>query len=146
MRFKGGYNILLKGKPQRSVTVMPDPDVLYLPLHSRRFKFSELCVKEGEKVNGGDILAKDPDNYGVPLLAPRAGKVKLKAKEGHVVLEKVAKLEEKADMAEEEIEHVEQKMGTAGISRYKLLTLGACRSSMMHSPANCPILSGRPRL
>ncbi|MHC4740881.1 MAG: 4Fe-4S dicluster domain-containing protein [Planctomycetota bacterium] len=125
MRFKGGYNILLKGKPERSVSVMPEPDVLYLPLHSKRFKFSEICVKEGEKVNGGDILAKDPENYSVPLLAPRAGKVKLEEKEGHIVLDKVARLEEKADMAEEEIEHVEQKMGTAGIKRYKLLTLGA---------------------
>lgn len=57
MRFRGGYNILLKGRPERSISAMPEPDVLYLPLQSRRFTFSELCVKEGEKVNGGEILA-----------------------------------------------------------------------------------------
>jgi Na+-transporting NADH:ubiquinone oxidoreductase subunit A len=125
MRFRGGYNILLKGKPERSISAMPEPDVLYLPLQSRRFTFSELCVKEGEKVNGGDILAKDPDNYSVPLLAPRTGRVRLEEKEGHIVLDKVARLEEHADIAEKELEHVEQKMGTAGIKRYKLLTLGA---------------------
>jgi Na(+)-translocating NADH:ubiquinone oxidoreductase A subunit len=125
MRFRGGYNILLKGKPERSISAMPEPDVLYLPLQSRRFTFSELCVKEGEKVKGGEILAKDPDNYSVPLLAPRAGRVRLEEKEGHIVLDQVARLEEHADIAEDEIEHVERKMGTAGIKRYKLLTLGA---------------------
>ena len=125
MRFKGGYNILLKGKPQSNISVMPEPDVLYLPLQSKRFSFSKLCVKDGEHVNGGDILAKDPGNHGVPLLAPRSGCVRLEEKQGHVVLEKVAKLEERADIVKEEMEHIEQEMGAGGIKRYKLLTLGA---------------------
>jgi len=125
MRFRGGYNILLEGKPERQIAVMPEPDALYLPLRSRRFVFSELYVKDGERVSGGDILAKDPDNYAVPLLAPRAGRVQLKEKEGHIVLEEVAKLQERADMAEEEMEHIEQEMGAGGINRYKLLALGA---------------------
>jgi len=125
MRFRGGYNILLKGKPERSISVMPEPDVLYLPLRSRRFAFNELCVKDGEKVNGGDVLAKDTDNYGVPLLSPRTGLVRIGEKEGHIVLDKVAKVGERADIAKGEMEHIEQEMGAAGIKRYKLLTLGA---------------------
>jgi Na+-transporting NADH:ubiquinone oxidoreductase subunit NqrA len=125
MKFKGGYNILLKGKPDSAVKVMPEPDELYLPLHSRRFVFSEISVKDGERVNSGDILAKDPDNHHVPLLAPRAGVVRLKKDEDQIVLEDIAKLEEHADMDEEELTHIGQEMGAAGIKRYRLLTLGA---------------------
>jgi Na+-transporting NADH:ubiquinone oxidoreductase subunit A len=104
---------------------MPEPKVLYLPLRSERFTFSDIQVKEGEKVQGGDVLAKDPDNHGVPLLAPRAGTVRLAAAENHVVLENIAQLEERADMVEEEMLHIEKEMGVGGIKRYKLLTLGA---------------------
>ena len=125
MRFKGGHNILLKGKPERQIAVMPEPDVLYLPLRSRRFVFSELCVKDAERVNGGDILAKDPKNHGVPLLTPRSGRVRLNEKQGHIVLEEVSIREERADIEEKEMQHIEQKMGAGGIKRYKLLTLGA---------------------
>ncbi len=125
MRFRGGYNVLLKGRPDSAIKVMPEPKVLYLPLRSERFAFSDIQVKEGEKVNAGDILAKDPDNHGVPLLAPRAGTVRLSAAENHLVLEDIAKSDEHADMAEEEIQHIEKEMGVAGIKRYKLLTLGA---------------------
>ena len=125
MRFRGGHNVLLKGRPDSAIKVMPEPKVLYLPLRSERFTFSDIQVKEGEKVQGGDILAKDPDNHSVPLLAPRAGKVRLEAAEDHIVLEDVAQLEERADMVEEEMQHIEKEMGAAGIKRYKLLTLGA---------------------
>ena len=125
MRFRGGHNVLPKGRPDSAIKVMPEPKVLYLPLRSERFTFSDIQVKEGEKVQGGDILAKDPDNHSVPLLAPRAGKVRLEAAETHIVLEDVAQLEERADMVEEEMQHIEKEMGAAGIKRYKLLTLGA---------------------
>ena len=125
MKFKGGYNILLKGKPDIKVKVMPEPDELYLPLRSQRFVFSEISVKDGERVNSGDILAKDPDNYAVPLLAPQAGVVLLKKDEDQIVLKDIAKLEEHADMDEEELSHIEHEMGAAGIKRYRLLTLGA---------------------
>jgi Na+-transporting NADH:ubiquinone oxidoreductase subunit A len=104
---------------------VPEPKVLYLPSRSERFAFGDVQVKEGEKVKAGDILAKDPDNHGVPLLAPRAGTVRLSAAENHIVLEDIAQLEEHADMTEEEIQHIEKEMGLAGIKRYKLLTLGA---------------------
>lgn len=125
VKFRGGYNVLLKGRPDSAIKVMPEPKVLYLPLHSKRFTFSDICVKEGQKVNGGDVLAKDPDNYALPLLAPRTGTVRLKAVENYIVLKDVARLEEHADIAKEEMLHTEQEMGVAGIKRYKLLTLGA---------------------
>jgi len=125
VRFRGGYNILLKGKPASAVSAMPEPKVLYLPLRSERFTFTDIRVKNGQKVTGGDVLASDPDNYAVPLLAPRTGTVRLKAVEGHIVLEDAAQLEERADIAEKEMSHVERQMGAAGIKRYKLLSLGA---------------------
>ena len=125
MRFRGGHNVLLKGRPDSAIKVMPEPKVLYLPLRSERFTFSDIQVKEGEKVKGGDVLAKDPGNHGVPLLAPRAGTVRLGAAENHIVLEDVAQSEERADMVKEEMQHIEKEMGVAGINRYKLLSLGA---------------------
>lgn len=125
MRFRGGYNVLLKGRPDSAIKVMPEPKVLYMPLRSERFTFSDIHVKDGQKVNGGDILAKDPDNYSVPMLAPRAGTVRLEAVENHIVIEDVAQLEERPDIIEEDMLHIEKKMGAGGIKRYKLLTLGA---------------------
>ena len=125
MRFRGGYNIQLKGKPDDNVKVMPEPKNLCLPLQSERFTFSEIDVKDGQEVNAGDILAKDPKNFAVPLLAPRAGTVRTQAVENHIVLEDVSRLEEHADITKKEMLHIEQEMGVAGIKRYKLLSLGA---------------------
>lgn len=125
MKFRGGYNVLLKGKPAGTVKAMPESKVLYLPLRSERFTFTNIRVKNGQKVSGGDVLATDPDNYSVPLLSPRTGIVRLKAVKNHIVLEEAAQLEEHADMAEKEMLHVERQMGAAGINRYKLLSLGA---------------------
>ena len=116
---------MLMGKPAGVVRVMPEADVLYLPLRSRRFTFRALSVKDGQRVNSGDILAKDPDNFGVPLLAPRAGRVRLGEIEGHILLEETARLEEHADIGGTELEHIEREMGAEGIKRYKLLALGA---------------------
>jgi Na(+)-translocating NADH:ubiquinone oxidoreductase A subunit len=125
VKFRGGYNIYLEGKPDGSVNAMPEPMVLHLPLRSERFTFSDVQVKEGQKVRAGDALAKDPGNYAVPLLAPRAGTVRLKVAENHIVLEDVAQLEERADIAEKELAHVEKQMGVSGAKRLKLLSLGA---------------------
>ncbi|MBN1806356.1 MAG: 4Fe-4S dicluster domain-containing protein [Sedimentisphaerales bacterium] len=125
MKFRGGYNILLKGKPKGEINLMPEPEVLYLPLYSRRFTFNEICVEEGQQVNGGDVLARDLDNYSVPLLAPRAGRVRLNAKEGYIVLEQVALLAERPGIDDENLPHIAKEMGTSGIKRYRLLTLGA---------------------
>ena len=106
---------MLQGKPDGVVKLMPEPDALHLPLRSRRFVFSDISVKDGQRVNSGDILATDPDNYGVPLLAPRAGVVRLKKDEDQIVLEDIAKLEEHADIDKEELSHIEHEMGAAGI-------------------------------
>ena len=125
MQFQGGYNVLFQGRPDGVIKPMPEPSVLYLPLRSRRFLFGELHVKDGQHVQGGDVLARDVNNYAVPLLAPRTGRVRLKEKENHIILEDVTKLEEHADIAKEELSHIEQEMGAAGIKRYRLLTLGA---------------------
>ncbi|UCF14715.1 MAG: 4Fe-4S dicluster domain-containing protein [Phycisphaerales bacterium] len=145
MRFRGGHNVLLKGRPDSAIKVMPEPKVLYLPLRSERYTFSEIQVKEGEKVKGGDMLAKDPENYGIPLLAPRAGTVRLDAAENHIVLEDVAQLEERADMVEEEMQHIEKEMGVAGIKRYKLLALGAWQSFCDAFTSELPDPLGTPQ-
>jgi len=76
VKFKGGYDLQLKGVPNKEVRELPEPDLLYLPLFSNRINFSQLSVKDGEVVKQGQILAKDPENYCLPLLAPRTGTVK----------------------------------------------------------------------
>ena len=123
MGFRGGYNIFLEGRPGHKVNLMPEADVLYLPLTSRRFEFTEVCVSDGQSVEPGDVLAKDPANFAVPLLAPRAGTVRLK--KDHIVLENIEKLIESAHLDESELPHIVQEMGAGGIKRYKLLMLGA---------------------
>jgi Na(+)-translocating NADH:ubiquinone oxidoreductase A subunit len=125
MRFKGGYNVLLHGRPDSTVKVMPEQKTLYLPLWSRRFRFNDLRVEEGQHVGAGDALARDLENHGVPLLAPRAGHVRLNAVQDHLVLEDIAKEQEHADVDEREIQHISRRLGSAGIKRYKLLMLGA---------------------
>jgi Na(+)-translocating NADH:ubiquinone oxidoreductase A subunit len=125
MRFRGGYNISLQGRPDGAIKTMPEPEVLYLPLCSRRFAFNELNVKDGQSVNDGDVLAKDMDNYAVPLLAPRAGTIRLRQAENHIVLEDITQLEEHPHIPKEEPPHIVQEMGAAGLKRYKLLVLGA---------------------
>jgi len=125
MKFRGGHNILLSGRPEGVVRIMPEPEVLYIPLRSRRFDFSEVVVKDGQRVSNGDTLARDPDNYGVPLLSPRAGVVRLNKDENHIVLEEVTRHEEHVDMSKEELSHIESQMGDAGIKRYRLNALGA---------------------
>ncbi|MCK4998558.1 MAG: 4Fe-4S dicluster domain-containing protein [Anaerohalosphaera sp.] len=126
MKFTGGYNILPDGKPDGRVTVMPEPEALFLPLKSARFHFSELCVKDGESVNGGDTLAKDPDNFDVPLLCPRTGTVSLEEVEGHIVLRDIScKGESVWEADDEEVAHIEQKVGAGGLKRFKMVSLGA---------------------
>ena len=124
MKFRGGYNILLEGKPGDTIKAMPEPEILYLPLPGRRFTFSDIRVKDGQKVGGGDVLATDPDNYGVPLLAPRSGTVRLKVLEKHIVLEKITRLEEHADV-EKNLLHIKQQTGASAGKIHKLLALGA---------------------
>jgi len=87
LRAKGGYNVPLAGKPAGEIRALPEPDALYLPLTSRRFTFSQVTVEDGAEVAPGDILATDPGNFNVPLLAPRTGTVRLGTVENHITLE-----------------------------------------------------------
>lgn len=125
MKLRGGYNVALKGKPGRDVEVLPEPQTLHLPLSSRRFDFTDIRVEEGQAVQSGQVLAKDPANYSVPLLAPRAGTVRLSAIEGHVVLENVTRQDEKPYKVAQDDEHIPKDLGSMGMKRYKLLALGA---------------------
>ena len=114
---------MLQGRPERTVKTMPEPEVLYLPLRSRRFSFSELCVEEGRSVNSGGLLAKDPANHGVPLLAPRTGTVRLNAVKDHIVLEDIAQPEENGSVPEEP-PHIARQSSSSTSRRNKLLQLG----------------------
>jgi len=125
MKLRGGYNVRITGRPSGAVEVLPEPDTLYLPLRSRRFNFSEVCVEEGERLSPGQAIARDPQNYSVPLIAPRAGVARLNAAEGHVVLEDVTKIPEEPYHPSEDIPHVPKGLGSAGMKRHKLLELGA---------------------
>ena len=120
---------MLAGKPTELVEVLPEPDVLYLPLRSRRFTFCELCVKDRQRVPAGQALARDPENYSIPLLAPRAGTVRLDAVEGHIVLDELAPPGKEPPRTLKDAPHVPKDMdlGSMGMKRYKLQELGAWR-------------------
>ncbi len=113
---KGGYDVPLAGRPESRTETLAEPDVLFLPLLSRRFAFTESAVRDGQTVRAGDVLARDPERHGVPLLAPRGGTVRPEAVEGHVVLEDLT-----ADGADE-------ARTDESDPRRKLVDLGAWRS------------------
>ena len=125
MKFRGGYNVTLQGRPGKNVRVMPEPQVLQIPLSSKRFNFSSICVENGQKVDMGDIMATDPDNFSVPLIAPRAGTVALDEMEGYIVLNDTSKTDDVPDFNENNIPHAALEMGSEGTNRHKLLMLGA---------------------
>ena len=87
MTLRGGYNVPVTGAPSPEVRDLPAPERLYLPLTSPRFEFSDVKVAEGQNVAPGEVLAVDPTHFSVPLLAPRAGTVRLDSVAGHVVLD-----------------------------------------------------------
>ena len=125
MKLMGGYDILLEGRPSKTLQQLPEPKELFLSLHSRRFLFNEICVKDGQNVSVGEVLAKDSDNYTIPLLAPRSGRVRLNEADGQIVLTDLQMSNEKPYIFEEELPHIAQQMDSAGMKRYKLLALGA---------------------
>ncbi|MFC1781231.1 4Fe-4S dicluster domain-containing protein [Planctomycetota bacterium] len=147
MRFRGGYNILLKGRPDNTINVMPEPKILYIPLCSDRLRFNDILVRENQQVACGDILAKDDDNFGVPLFAPRAGTVRLKASTNHIVLENIAqrKNKEQVNIAKDQILHIKRKMGEAGIKRNMLLSLGALQFFYDAFTGKIPDPFGKPQ-
>ncbi len=124
LKAKGGYNVWQAGRPAGIVKGLPEPATLYLPLVSRRFVFGRICAEEGARAAGGDILAEDAENFGVPILAPWAGTVRLSAVVGHIILEDITRLEKRPRAAEKDMLHI-QPPGSADDKRDKLLRLGA---------------------
>ncbi|MBN1457094.1 MAG: 4Fe-4S dicluster domain-containing protein [Sedimentisphaerales bacterium] len=125
MKLKGGYNILLAGRPGSTVEVLPEPEVLYLPLRTKRFDFGDICVKDGQHVELGEVLAKDAANFSIPLLSPRAGVVRLNAAEGHIVLEDITKYQKQPKTEQANVPHVEHGSGTVRSKIEKMVSLGA---------------------
>lgn len=125
LKLRGGYNLRLAGRPDAAIETLPDPDVLYLPLRSRRFTFSEVHVKEGEDVLPGEVLASDPGNSNVPLLAPCAGGVRLDEAPGHIVLEAASSAAAAAPPVAEEDAGRHPQTGEGCVRCHQLLRLGA---------------------
>jgi len=144
MKLQSRYDVLLDGEPAGAVEVLPEPKVLYLPLQSRRFVFSDINVKEGQQVPRGQILANDPDNYSVPLLASRAGTVRLNSVQDHIVLENVAQEGEEPHDGREDGLHVSKGTDSLDVERQKLLTLGAWQFFYDAHTQSLPDPSGIP--
>ena len=86
---RGGYNVPVAGAPLAEIRELPVPERLYLPLTSRRFSFSDVRVREEQRVARGEVLAVDPERFSIPLLAPYGGIVRLSEVEGHIVLDEL---------------------------------------------------------
>jgi Na+-transporting NADH:ubiquinone oxidoreductase subunit NqrA len=126
MKLRGGYCIAIKGRPEGTIEPLPDPDRLLLPLRTPRLAFSQMCVADGQRVARGQVLARDMRSYGVPLLAPRGGTVRLDRHEGHIVLEDLADSEEHAAAIDsDEPLHAPPQHPTEQLLRRKLLAFGA---------------------
>ena len=125
MRMKGGYDVPLAGRPSSRVEVPDDPSAFYLPLKSRRFNFSEILVREGQCTAQGHVLARDGDNFSVPLLAPRAGVVRLDQVPGHIVLEDLRRQQEQPWEVRQDQPHIPHRNVPGGLKRQKMLALGA---------------------
>ncbi len=90
MKFVGGYDVPLEGRPSVETKKPALPEALFLPLFSRSFDYTALQVENGESVTEGQILATDPENYFAPLLAPLNGTVNLIGVENHITLENLS--------------------------------------------------------
>lgn len=145
MKLKGGHTPRLAGRPSAAVEVMDEPRVLHLPLGSRRFRFREISVEEGQRVGPGRVLAKDPANFDVPMLAPRGGTVRLEAVEKHITLEDVVKEPEEPYDPDEDLAHVRRDRDSGGTKRQKLLMLGAWQFFQDAHTGALPDPFGTPR-
>jgi len=87
MKLRGGYNIRLAGRPAGRIDALAEPALLLLPQRTRRLRFNQVLVENGQDVRCGDVLAVDSDHFGLPLLSPRDGTVRLRAHRGHITLE-----------------------------------------------------------
>lgn len=138
MRFVGGYDILLEGKPSTEIAKRAKVNSLLLPLYSRRMDFSALRVEHGDSVQKGQILAGDPANYFIPLLAPMNGVVNLTALKGHITLENLSQPEDNISQPDNEKSEPEDK-------RQKLVRLGVWAFISQLSSGRVPDPNGSPR-
>jgi len=125
MKLQTHFNILLQGKPSPTVEVLPEPEVLYLPLRTRRFTFSHICVAENQPVQPGQVLARDLDNHSLPLLAPRAGTAQPNMSDNHIVLQDITPQKQEPYDPRQDEEHVAKDINSVDAQRDKLLMLGA---------------------
>ena len=125
MKVKGGYNVHLEGRPREAVEALAEPTVLHLPLRSQRFTFSQVGVKDGERVSFGQVLAMDPACHSVPLLAPYGGTVRIEGTSNHITLEALVPRAKQAFNPEKNAGHFPHETDVAKELRRRLLALGA---------------------
>jgi Na+-transporting NADH:ubiquinone oxidoreductase subunit A len=137
MKLRGGYNVHVAGTPPDSVETLSDPEVLHIPLQSRRFKFTQVLVANDRRVRTGQPLAKDPSNFALPLIAPRSGTVKLDTP-GHVTL---VDLEKDGDPPHPPGDPAKL---SEGMQRYILSAVGAWRFACDARTGALPDPFGKP--
>jgi Na(+)-translocating NADH:ubiquinone oxidoreductase A subunit len=145
MKTKGGYNILLEGKPAKEILTLREPTTLYLPLTSKRFSFSELFVRESQRVLQGMVLASDPRNHGIPLLAPRSGVASLAKAPGHVTIENVLPDAGKQEFAYPEAYEIPASLGHREKTIRQLIRKGAWQYFTDAFSGNVPAPSDIPQ-
>jgi len=124
MKFSGGgLNIQLAGKPGKIIEKLVEPKTLYLPMCSARFTFTDVQVEQDQRVEAGGVLATDPANWDLPLLAPRSGKVELNRVPDHITLEDVSPVQENGSAGDQPASVVKAKRDDTNAA--KLITLGA---------------------
>lgn len=123
MRFRGGYNVKISGKPDSEIKSMPAPPKLCIPLNSKRFAFTDIKVQSGDKVSAGAVLAVDPDNFNLPLLSPVDATVELNDDDKCVGLAGFAS--NPSSCPNSDHEHVVNKSGTNEQKTKQLIDLGA---------------------
>ena len=90
MKLRGGYNIRLAGRPAGKIYAPDRPEILLLPQRAGRVRFNKVLVKSGEAVRCGQTLAIASGQFGLPLIAPMDGVVRLRVHRGHIQLEALA--------------------------------------------------------
>lgn len=90
IKLRSGYNIRMTGRPAGRVDVPAEPELLLLPQRSRRLRFNQVLVKNGQEVRCGAVLAVDSAHFGLPLLSPRDGTIRLRVHRGHIAIENPA--------------------------------------------------------
>ena len=90
MKLRGGYNIRLAGRPAGKIYALDRPEILLLPQRAGRLRFNKVLVKSGEAVRCGQPLAIASGQFGLPLIAPMDGVVRLRVHRGHIQLESLA--------------------------------------------------------